>query len=523
MTVNSTPKSARALVFALSAAVLAVCPAAFGQGLSSNSSIAPTEFFHADAAQLVDPPNVPMPVSDLLKTQSPAFRPTMSQDAYAAAKLAASEDFGWKSPDSAEIRPNNAGSVVKFSGLNENASADLGVTSSQSECSGAIGTTQYAEITDDAFAVYSRTGTLLKTTPLSLLFKYTAEPIINPLVRYDPLWNRWIVTATSQPENPTTQYFHIAISKTDDAKGPFWMYPINMTYSSGITWDDERTGLTQDAVLFDANVFSGNTYLGATFFSIAKAELYNGYGYDVEGWTGLNGTLALPIVMDQEANTYLMYDVPGTSNVGVYTVTNAANGYGGETLNGPVSVHIPGAGFLVPPPAAQPGTRATLDTLDTRFTPGTVEKNGIIYAVDCVESNGYPVCQAVLVDYTASPITSEVEPFYVSPTSYDFNPSLAVDNNGDLAVEWNSTDPAAGKQVSIYANAVAAGSTLPVPYGAFIDGSPGHFGKGDAVQPWGDCSSLTVDPVDGTTWWGSNQLVMSEGSWKTENFSFVTQ
>src|SRR5207248_11740303 len=57
-------------------------------------------------------------------------------------------------------------------------------------------------------------------------------------------------------------------------------------------WDFPQLGMDQDAVLITANILNGNTFLGADFFAVAKARLYNGLGFSVPVFTGLVGTLA---------------------------------------------------------------------------------------------------------------------------------------------------------------------------------------------------------------------------------------
>src|SRR5207248_8923883 len=122
---------------------------------------------------------------------------------------------------------------------------------------------------------------------------YTAQTLFDPRVVYDSTWNRWIVTAEAFPESATVQRFFIGISTSADPTQPFFIYNLNVNFfGNNNFWDFPQLGMDQDAVLITANIFNGNTFLGADFFAVAKARLYNGLGFSVPVFTGLVGTLA---------------------------------------------------------------------------------------------------------------------------------------------------------------------------------------------------------------------------------------
>ena len=112
-----------------------------------------------------------------------------------------------------------------------------------------------------------------------------------------------------------------------------------------ISYDFPQLGMDQDAVLFTANIFNGNSFRGADFFAVAKARLYNGLGFSVPVFTGLVGTLAPPIVRDQNSSTFLIAAPPSGTTLSKYTATNTSNPV--LTLTGPVSITVPS--YSVPP------------------------------------------------------------------------------------------------------------------------------------------------------------------------------
>ena len=68
----------------------------------------------------------------------------------------------------------------------------------------------------------------------------------------------------------------------------FFIYNLNVNFfGNNNFFDFPQLGMDQDAVLFTANIFNGNNFLGADFFAVAKARLYNGLGFSVPVFTGL--------------------------------------------------------------------------------------------------------------------------------------------------------------------------------------------------------------------------------------------
>src|SRR5207253_2277842 len=125
--------------------------------------------------------------------------------------------------------------------------------------------------------------------------------------------------------------------------------PLAKSVTLATFFDFPQLGMDQDAVLITANIFNGNTFLGADFFAVAKARLYNGLGFSVPVFTGLVGTLAPPIVRDQNASTFLIAAPPEGTTLSKYRATNTSKTP--TTLVGPVNISVPA--YTVPPSAHQ--------------------------------------------------------------------------------------------------------------------------------------------------------------------------
>jgi hypothetical protein len=190
---------------------------------------------------------------------------------------------------------------------------------------GAIGLTQFVEVTNTHLDVYEKADLATRDLSISLnsFFGY-AVPVSDPRAVYDRTWNRWVITVEAFPESSTVQLHLLAISQSPDATGPYFMYRINMNVAGDDFWDYPQLGMDQDSIIVTGNVFGPGSFRGARMFAVAKARLYNGLDFSVPLFSSLCGTLAPPIVLDDNPNTYLVCAPPIGSTVTKYTMTNSS-------------------------------------------------------------------------------------------------------------------------------------------------------------------------------------------------------
>lgn len=474
--------------------------------------IPPTGKLEVPAANVIDFSALPDVAPQGTKVRAKQFRPTIPMELYRSLKAQARLTRGVKPGIDNAINPLAASKVKLYEGLNQAQSADSGGTWSPSDCNGAISPLYYVETTNAAVGVFTRGGTNKSIKPLSVFFGYTAQPLFDPQVKYDPIWGRWIVTATAFPENADYMAMCVAISTTSNPLGSYYQYRINVAFNHNDFWDYQKVGLTQDAVLFDANVFNGNDFHGASLFCVAKAQLYNGLGCTIPLFQKLNATLTLPIVQDQSATAYLIYDRMGTKTVGTYVLQNPSHGFDVSLSAGP-NVDI-GVTQNYPRNAKQPGTTAELDALDGRFPNNSVQVGNVVYAANCVDLGGFPSVNVIGINPATN--TKVLQKFlFATAASDDFNPQVAINSKGDLAAAWSSTNwSATVGYPAIYINGKLAG-------GVWASKSKSIFNSTAPYNNfrWGDYPALNVDPVDGLTFWGVNQYAKPDETWGTKLYN----
>jgi hypothetical protein len=406
---------------------------------------------------------------------------------------------------------------INFNGLNQIQSGG----SLPPDTHGAVGKTQFVEIVNQRFAVYSK-GTppsLLKSVSLASFFGYTAAPLFDPRVVYDATWNRWVASADSLHDPITgAQLIFVAVSKTASATGAFFVAALDADLlHNGEYTDFPQLGVDQDAIVMTGNVFTSEDPLTATYvtsevIALAKARLYNGLPGTAPFFrVGQSATIAPPVVLDQNAKTFLVAAPPSGSALGLFTLRDSSRG-DEATLWGPVSVAV--TAYDVPPTAAQPLTGNRLDTLDSRFVNASTQVENTLWQVHTVNNGGFATPVWYKID-TETPGILETGSLIASATSFDFNASIVGNEEGDMFVTWSSTDPtlAVNPQVRFSGKMLGDATTTLSGTALFTSPTPYFPGLIPLRERWGDYSAITVDPTNDSLAWLVNERAKSTSAW----------
>jgi hypothetical protein len=436
--------------------------------------------------------------------KSKPFRPTMPADEYAElkAKLQA-QGAPAEKPAATQPKPR---APIMFVGPNIPGATNVDFLEPP-DTHGAIGIAEFVEVTNSHVDVFQRDDpTQRASMSLAAFFGYFDQPLFDPRAVYDSVWNRWVITAAAFAESSTRQLHFIAVSTTASAFGSFYMYAVNVTANIDDFWDYPQLGMDQDAVIITANIFDNLGFKGADMFAIAKARLYNGWEFSVPVFTGLVGTLAPPIVMDQNAKAFLICAFPFDNGLLMYTLTNSSRPNATQ-LAGPI--YVPVDAYTIPPPAPQPGTTFVLDTLDSRFINASGQMGDSLWQVHTVNRLGFAAPKFYEIN-TATNTLIQSGFFFATPTSYDFNASIAVNIHNDIFLTWTVTDPAAGTNPQVRFSGCDHNDGLCFPgqgTPAFTSSAP-YFGL-----RWGDYSAVTVDPSNNRHGWLVNEDAVATGDW----------
>jgi hypothetical protein len=412
-------------------------------------------------------------------------------------------------------------STVNFDGVNAATAGHY-----PPDTHGAAGRDYFAEVTDTHLDIYQKSApyTLVKSISTEAWLGAAPGYFANPRMIYDPVYDRWIflVTQWRTPSAPAHQYLYLAISLTSDPTGSFYVYTIDVSdyhVSSNTQWDYPQLGLDRNAIIITGDLFNMNTghYVDSRMFSVAKSLLYNGQAFNSPLFTGLDGTLAPPIVLDVNPYSFLVAaDWYARNN---YVTLYALQGSG---TSAPVlfTRYLRVPAFSIPPYAIQPGTNKVLDTLDARFVNASTQTGNSLFQVHTVAYSGLATPRFYEFD-TLNNWVIQSGIFYGSATSNDFNASIAANRYKDVFVTWSSAD----RTGNVNAQVRVAGRLHTDPLGVISHGSPLYgsatFLTGDPaswdpyVQRWGDYSAVSLDPSgpSGATAWVVNEYVLTNNLW----------
>lgn len=350
----------------------------------------------------------------------------------------------------------------------------------------------------------------------------------DPIVQYDQLADRWILTQFAVSTTPYTQC--VAVSTSGDPTGTYNRY----AYSYGRDFNDyPKMGVWADGYYITYNMFKGGrAFSGSKVCAFERdkmlaglparqvcAQTSSGYGSLLPA--DLEGTTPPP----SGSPNYLLSISSSALQFWKFSVSWGQKAKG--TLTGPIAVpdaaafsRTCGGGTCIP----QPGTTRTLDSLADRLMYrlsyrnfGTREALLVNHSVATSGGSGIRwyelrnVAGQTLA--SANPVVYQ-QGTYAPSTDYRWMGSAAMDKTGGIAIGYNLSSTTVNPSIWYAFRAPAD------PLG--VMGSELQILNGPGVQTgtlsrWGDYSTISVDPADDCTMVFTTEYIPSNGSfnWAT--------
>jgi hypothetical protein len=321
----------------------------------------------------------------------------------------------------------------------------------------------------------------------------------------------------------TYQEVQVLVSDTADATGYFTAYFLNLSGKNGEFFDFPNIGIDQDAVILTGNVFQSESdsapWLYSQVLSFAKARLYN--GISTKGKTfnvGGQATVAPPIVLDDNARTFLVQAPSAGSAIRLYRLTNSSRttGTGAAALVKQADIAV--RAYSIPPDAPQAGTFDRIATLDARFQNLSTQVGTSLWQTHTVdEGDGF----ATVRFYEFNTQSNTVKQFgqaIASGSSYDFNPAISARVNGTAFLTWTATDPSR----SVHAQMRVSGRRAADPAGSMNSPGTAVSTSSSAYHGyrWGDYATVAADRdlslSSGDRAIAANEVVLPDGTWGTQ-------
>lgn len=433
---------------------------------------------------------------------------------------------------------NPVKTILNFEGLsNVN-------TVNPADPNGDVGLNYYIQAINVSFAVYNKTGSLvygpanLKTIWQGFPGSYTSDG--DPIILYDHLANRWLISQFSLPNYPNGPFYElVAVSQTQDPLGAWNRYSFKFKNMP----DYPKLGVWPDGYYLSANSFSSGAlnWIGPFSAVLERDSILKGgsarmvfFQKDKSLKSMITADLDGPPPPKGTPGYFLMPldDAAGASSdqLQLYQLhvdwadTSKSTFTGPFIMNtAPFDMKMCGEGSDAC--IHQKGTSRRLDPL-TKYLMyrlqyrnfGTYQSMVVNHTVDA-EGNDHAGVRWYELRKNNSDWTIYQQGTFVPDTLHRWMASAAMDGKGNIALGYSISGD------SLFPSIGITGRRAGDPPGQMtcreeiiLKGSGSQTGE----SRWGDYSSLSVDPSDDETFWYTNMYCAATSSrnWTTRIASF---
>ncbi len=409
---------------------------------------------------------------------------------------------------------------------------------------GAVGQTQYVQIVNKGYQIFSKAtgGSILGPKKISSVwtgFGGLCETMGHgdPVMLYDHLADRWLISQLAGATGGPITDECVAVSTTADATGSYNRYGFHLGTNF---FDYPHLSVWPDGYYMSMNIFNptGNVYLGPQAFAFDRTQMLAGLPATFISSVGpLGGSVDpfLPADLDGPTsppagapNTFVGF--PGQATNQNYTTYHFHVDFTTPANSTFTTFAVPAAaGFT----ALCPTTRACVpqlgsadnadgigDRLMFRLAYRNFGDHESVVGNYSVSAGGVAgVRWFELHNVTAGPVTVYQESTYQPDSTWRWMGSAAMDGQGNLALGFSASSSTINPQLR-YAARLATDplNTLAQGEAHLFDG----VGSQSGTHRWGDYSSLTVDPVDDSTFWFTSEYYSTSVAinWRTRIGSF---
>jgi hypothetical protein len=403
------------------------------------------------------------------------------------------------------------------------------------DTNGAVGATQYVQWVNTYFAVFNKTtGAIAAGFPKpgnSIWEGFGGGCQTNndgdPIVQYDKLANRWILTQFSVSTTPYLQC--VAVSTTSDATGTYYRYAFS--YGNTQFNDYPKLGVWPDGYYISYNIFNnGQTFAGSKVCAFDRTKMLAGDATATQQCFQLSTSYGGLLPSDLDGTTpppagspnFFMNFGANSLNLWKFHVdfANSAN----STFTGPTNIPVAafnaacsGGGACIP----QPGTSNKLDSLADRLMYRLAYRNRsgveslVVNHSVAVGTNKRRQVTSVrwyeIRNPNGIPSVYQQGTLGTGDGIHRWMGSIAMDKFGNIALGYSASSS------SVYPSIRYTGRLSTDALGTMQTENNIIAGTGSQVgfslHRWGDYSAMTVDPVDDCTFWFTTEYLKTNGAW----------
>ena len=393
------------------------------------------------------------------------------------------------------------------------------------DTNGVIGPNHFVETVNTSIGIFSKTtGALVSAFTYNSFFANsgTAECDSNnggdPTTVYDVPSGKWVIADFAWINFNTGPYYEcIAVSSGSDPVASTWTF-YSVPAGDGRFPDYPKFGSGPDAVFFTTNNFQlPNTYTGAGVYALRRSTLGTPT-LQVQHVTTSSSFFSLLPANLVDANPpagpeYVTSIWSGRLRVWRFSVNWTTPSATTFTSIANIAVSYSSQGSI-------PTPGESVDSLSPRAMNKAQQRNGSLWLTQTVRTQNHAAVRWYeVINLTGTPSIRQQSTF--SPSNlHRWMPSLAVDKQGNMAIGYNVGSRTLNPAIR-YAGRLSTDplNTLGQSETSLIEGtgapSSGNFNR------WGDYSEMSVDPVDGCTFWFTGEYYATTGAnWQTRIGSF---
>jgi hypothetical protein len=378
------------------------------------------------------------------------------------------------------------------------------------------------QLVNSEIAVFDKTGKVL-TGPVALSSLWSTlggncatNNAGDPIVQYDVVADRWLVTQLGSTSGPTYSEC-IAVSQNNDPRGAYWMYSYSFNnnlndYPKFAVWPTA----TNSAYLASYNLFlNGSSSAGAALCAYDRAAMLSGASSPAQICSTVSGDSGF-LPADLDGATPPSDGTPGyflnfetLSSLRLYQMSQLDFAAGTATVAA-VTPDIAvatfseacGGGTCIPQPNSQ-----KLDSLGDRLMYRLAYRvlsdhvamvvNHSIVAGASVGVRWYELRQPL----AGGAFSLYQQGTFAPDSAYRWMGSAAMDGAGDIALGYSLSSS------GIYPSIAFTSRTPTTALGTMGAETIMQAGAGaqTTYSRWGDYTALRIDPTDDTTFWYTNE------------------
>ncbi len=433
--------------------------------------------------------------------------------------------------------------VLNFDGQSANDNRNLlGFAFVPPDTNGAVGATQFVQIVNVTLAVYDKStgAVLLGPETINTVwegFGGTCEAGNggDPVVLYDQLAGRWLVSQLQFNGNFTSNQQCVAVSTTSDATGSYNRY----VFDFGAQLPDyPKFGVWPDAYYYTANIFApfGGTFsfLGAQACAFDRAAMLAGSAATRICFQNPPSIASL-LPSDLDGSTLppagqpnFFVDIADSSDLNLFQFHVDFADPTSSTFTGPVLIPVAPfneicaraitlACIAEPPPGEK--VDGIADRLMFRLAYRNFGDHESLVANHTIKGGALAGVRWYEIRSPGSSPFVFQQGTVVDPDTDFWMGSIAMDKAGNIALGFSASSH--DLNPSVFAVGRAPSDPLGTMAGPTVLVSGGGVQK-NSFKRWGDYSSMAIDPKDDCTFWYTQEYYKISGSfnWSTRITAF---